>query len=25
MFETIINLKPENEWRPGMTVDKLTS
>jgi Cu(I)/Ag(I) efflux system membrane protein CusA/SilA len=25
MFETIINLKPESEWRPGMTVDKLTS
>ena len=23
MFETVINLKPENEWRPGMTVDKL--
>ncbi|MEK7844335.1 MAG: efflux RND transporter permease subunit, partial [Pseudomonadota bacterium] len=23
MAETIINLKPENEWRPGMTVDKL--
>lgn len=23
MFETIINLKPESEWRPGMTVDKL--
>ena len=25
MFETIINLKPESEWRAGMTVDKLTS
>src|SRR6266576_6892125 len=25
MFETIINLKPEPQWRPGMTVDKLTS
>lgn len=25
MFETIINLKPEDQWRPGMTVDKLTS
>ena len=25
MFETIINLKPEKDWRPGMTVDKLTS
>jgi len=23
MFETIINLKPEKDWRPGMTVDKL--
>ncbi|MBF0143620.1 MAG: efflux RND transporter permease subunit [Magnetococcales bacterium] len=23
MFETVINLKPENEWRPGMTIDKL--
>ena len=23
MVETIINLKPEDEWRPGMTVDKL--
>ncbi len=23
MFETIINLKPEAEWRPGMTTDKL--
>ncbi len=23
MFETIINLKPETEWRPGLTVDKL--
>ena len=23
MFETVINLKPEIEWRPGMTVDKL--
>jgi Cu(I)/Ag(I) efflux system membrane protein CusA/SilA len=23
MFETVINLKPEGEWRPGMTVDKL--
>ena len=25
MFETVINLKPESEWRPGMTVDKLTA
>jgi copper/silver efflux system protein len=25
MFETVINLKPEAEWRPGMTVDKLTA
>jgi Cu(I)/Ag(I) efflux system membrane protein CusA/SilA len=23
MFETVINLKPESEWRPGMTQDKL--
>ncbi|HEX4855044.1 efflux RND transporter permease subunit [Arenimonas sp.] len=23
MFETIINLKPENQWREGMTTDKL--
>jgi copper/silver efflux system protein len=25
MFETIINLKPESEWRPGITVDQLVS
>jgi copper/silver efflux system protein len=25
MFETVINLKPESEWRPGMTVDQLVS
>jgi Cu(I)/Ag(I) efflux system membrane protein CusA/SilA len=25
MVETVINLKPENEWRPGMTVDKLVA
>jgi Cu(I)/Ag(I) efflux system membrane protein CusA/SilA len=25
MFETIINLKPESQWRPGMTVDRLVS
>jgi Cu(I)/Ag(I) efflux system membrane protein CusA/SilA len=25
MFETVINLKPENEWRPGMAIDKLTA
>jgi Cu(I)/Ag(I) efflux system membrane protein CusA/SilA len=25
MFETVINLKPESEWRPGMTVNKLIS
>jgi copper/silver efflux system protein len=25
MFETVINLKPQSEWRPGMTVDKLTA
>jgi Cu(I)/Ag(I) efflux system membrane protein CusA/SilA len=23
MAETVINLKPESEWRPGMTVDRL--
>jgi Cu(I)/Ag(I) efflux system membrane protein CusA/SilA len=23
MFETTINLKPESQWRPGMTVDRL--
>jgi Cu(I)/Ag(I) efflux system membrane protein CusA/SilA len=23
MFETIINLKPESQWRPGMDVEKL--
>jgi len=23
MFETVINLKPESEWRQGMTTDKL--
>ena len=23
MFETVINLKPESEWRPGMTAEKL--
>jgi len=25
MFETVINLKPEREWRAGMTIDKLVS
>src|SRR5216683_21083 len=25
MFETIINLKPESQWRSGMTVDQLVS
>jgi Cu(I)/Ag(I) efflux system membrane protein CusA/SilA len=25
MFETVINLKPEEEWPPGMTLDKLTA
>ncbi len=25
MFETVINLKPEAEWRAGMTIDKLTA
>ena len=23
MFETIVNLKPESEWRPGMDIEKL--
>ena len=23
MFETVINLKPESEWRSGMTIDRL--
>ena len=23
MFETVINLKPESKWRPGLTTDKL--
>ena len=23
MFETVINLKPKSEWRPGMTMEKL--
>ena len=25
MFETVINLKPESQWRPGMTLEKLTA
>src|SRR6202043_3886156 len=25
MFETIINLKPEDQWRPGVTVDTLAA
>jgi len=25
MIETVINLKPESEWRPGMTAEKLES
>src|SRR5690606_4231981 len=25
MFETVVNLKPQNEWRPGMTFDGLVS
>jgi Cu(I)/Ag(I) efflux system membrane protein CusA/SilA len=25
MFETVINLKPETEWRPGVTIDKLVA
>jgi Cu(I)/Ag(I) efflux system membrane protein CusA/SilA len=24
MIETVITLKPESEWRPGMTIEKLT-
>lgn len=23
MFETVVNLKPEAQWRPGMTLEKL--
>ncbi len=23
MFETVVNLKPESEWRPGMSVEKI--
>ena len=23
MFETVINLKPKEEWRPGMTIESL--
>ena len=23
MTETVINLKPERDWRPGMTIEKL--
>ncbi len=23
MFETVINLKPEKDWRPGVTIDRL--
>ena len=23
MFETIVNLKPKQEWRPGVTIDEL--
>ena len=23
MFETVVNLKPESEWRPGMNIDRL--
>jgi len=23
MYETVINLKPRDEWRPGVTVDSL--
>ncbi len=25
MFETIVNLKPKEEWRPGVTIDSLTN
>ena len=25
MFETVINLKPAEQWRPGMTIEKLTA
>ena len=25
MFETIINLKPKDEWRPGVTIDSLVA
>jgi Cu(I)/Ag(I) efflux system membrane protein CusA/SilA len=25
MFETVINLKPQSEWRAGMSIDKLTA
>lgn len=25
MFETVINLKPESEWRDGMTIESLTA
>ncbi|MEI7431804.1 MAG: CusA/CzcA family heavy metal efflux RND transporter, partial [Betaproteobacteria bacterium] len=25
MFETLINLKPESQWRTGMTIDKLVA
>ncbi|HZS56771.1 MAG TPA: CusA/CzcA family heavy metal efflux RND transporter, partial [Bryobacteraceae bacterium] len=25
MFETLINLKPEDQWRPGMRISKLTA
>jgi copper/silver efflux system protein len=23
MFETVVNLKPKEQWRPGLTVDGL--
>jgi len=25
MFETVINLKPESQWRPGMTIEKIVA
>ena len=25
MFETVVNLKPNEQWRPGLTIDGLTA
>jgi copper/silver efflux system protein len=25
MFETVVNLKPKEQWRPGLTIDSLTT